>query len=166
MSFSNVREYSRAILQPIAAPANPSTLPESSDQAAHRPAPTTSSVWTATTHVFPGTLRRFASSSWPVEKFGQDPSDIADDKACNIEYDVTSARAHPKGSEEGVYRLYGESNQTESKSLHTQVPRIVVKRYTPTVDKSGSAETSKPKITLLLLPGMGLPKEVRKHCTD
>lgn len=56
--------------------------------------------------------------------------------------------------------MYRSADDQASKCL-TEIapPRIIVKRYLPITFPEANA-TSKPPLTLLMLSGMGLPKEV------
>lgn len=57
--------------------------------------------------------------------------------------------------------MYQRMDEQSPKSLaEVAPPRIVVKRYLPTPSPQANAR-GKPALTLLMLTGMGLPKEVK-----
>lgn len=157
MSYLPIEQYSRPILRPI------SVASESLINESYRSSPTTSPLWKATTHTFTGTINREPSTAWPPDKFHLDPIAIPDDSAHNIPYDPKSAE-HASSNEDGVYQMY-EHKVQQSLCHREQVPppRIVVKRYIPIMQPMPVGNKSRSRITLLLLPGMGLPKEVSQH---
>ncbi|KAJ5083646.1 Alpha/Beta hydrolase protein [Penicillium angulare] len=111
--------------------------------------------WRATTHTFSGTGNREIPKYWPPSQFEQDPSNIPDDKSYNTHYDPSTA-----ANKEGVYHMYEDANSKERSAAEpVPIPRFVTKRYIPThtIGKEGSQG---PGMTLLVLPGMGVPKEM------
>lgn len=157
MSFQPIQPYPRPILQPISVPTQKSVALGPRHQLAHPIPRSTGTAWTATIHSFLGNPRREVTLLWPPEKFDEDPARIADDPNYNKHYDATSARP---SHEPGVYRMYQSMDEQSPKGLaDIAPPRLVVKRYLPSLPPA-SKDTAKPALTLLMLPGMGLPKEV------
>lgn len=155
MSFSTSRKYGRSILDPINISACPPAFDNSKSRACES-APTAARSWTSTTHTFVGTLNRLSTSSWPPSKFDQDPAGIPRD--AKPERITLHSDTGDNTGENAVYRLYGD---VESSSVHgPPPPRLVAKRYLPKQSPDGR-QKSTPGLTLLMLPGMSLPKEVR-----
>lgn len=157
MSFLPSQPYSRPLLQPISIPAQPSAALRRGHQSVQSSSGSSTTAWNATVHSFLGNPNRETSSLWPPDKFDEDPAKIADDPIHNKHYDAASARP---GEEPSVYRMYQSMDEQSPKKL-TEVapPRIIVKRYLPNLPLERNG-TSKPALTLLMLTGMGLPKEV------
>lgn len=156
MSFLASRPYKRSILEPIVVPTSPRGN-ENSDGQLHRTQPNVTPLWTSTTHTFIGTGNRAPTTSWPPSKFSQDPADIPDDDIHNVYYDDENAKGPPGG---GVYRMYGDPDTLkDGEAADVPAPRLVAKRYLPKQDSPGR-DTSKPALTLLMLPCMSVPKEV------
>lgn len=157
MSFQPLQPYSRPILQPISVPTQSSAAHRRRHQSAQPGSRLTGLAWHATLHSFLGNHRREVTSLWPPEKFDEDPAKIADDPAYNKHYDATSARPC---QQPGVYRMYQSMDEHPPKGLaDIAPPRIVVKRYLPSISPTPN-EIARPALTLLMLTGMGLPKEV------
>ncbi len=156
MSFQVERRYGRHILSPIYAPSQ-----EASNvlKPALLKASTTSPSWTATTHTFCGTGARAEPSFWPSGRFSESPENIPDNDEFDTKYKPESGKATATG--DGLYRMYdsdGCSTATETSSVPR--PIIIVKRYVPTGQEPLNVSGSPLGITLLMLPGMGLVKEV------
>lgn len=153
MSFSASRKYERAILEPINVPVCQSISDNGSLNNA-RAVPSDAPLWTSTTHTFSGTTNRTHQPCWPPAKFDQDPAgipDIGKGKAF---------RGHAT-AKEGVYHMYGETEPLVAEDANVPPPRLVAKRYLPKQDRVRH-DTSKPALTLMMLPGMSLPKEVNR----
>lgn len=157
MSFLPSQPYSRPLLQPISVPAQPSAVLGRGHKSVQSSSRSSTTAWNATVHSFLGNPNRETSSLWPPDRFDEDPAKIADDPIHNKHYDAASARP---SQESGVYRMYQSKDEQSPKSLaDIAPPRIVVKRYVPNMPHQSNG-TSKPGLTLLMLTGMGLPKEV------
>ncbi|KAM0718765.1 hypothetical protein Q7P37_005836 [Cladosporium fusiforme] len=151
MSFSASRKYERAILEPINVPVCQSISDNGSLENA-RAVPSDAPVWTSTTHIFSGTTIRTHQPCWPPAKFDQDPAGIPDiGKGKAFRGNATA--------KEGVYHMYGEIEPSVAEDANVPPPRLVAKRYLPKQDRVRH-DTSKPALTLMMLPGMSLPKEV------
>lgn len=149
MSFEITRPYPRAILRPLQLARNPTpTLPDAKTNTE------VSSLWTATAHSFFGTKDRAIPRSWPPSRFGEDPSALPDDDKYNVYGPATPT------SQSGIYRMYKSQNKSQQAHEAVPVPRLAAKRYIPT---SRTTDGAGPGVTLLLLPGMGLVKEVRTY---
>lgn len=156
MSFLSSRPYKRSILEPIVVPSTPRG---NEDRSGHLPSnePNVAPLWTSTTHTFSGTGNRASTTSWPPSQFSQDPADISDDPKHYVDYDEEVAKG-PVGG--GVYRMYGDADgSANGEGADVPAPRLVAKRYLPKQDNH-SHVASKPALTLLMLPAMGVPKEV------
>lgn len=146
MSFTVTSNYSRPILRPLRiAKVESSTVSHS----ASVQQPSTSPLWRATTHTFPGTGNRETPRCWPPNRFTEDPANIPDDNKYDTPYDPASA-----DSRAGAYHLYEAAGQTTDEPV--PIPRIVAKRYIPT----DNVKATGAGITLFMLTGMGVPKEV------
>lgn len=156
MSFEPVREYRNAILRPIAAPLNPPSTHCEFATYNLRPSPM-SSAWTATTHTFVGTANRAVAACWPPENFNKDPKDIPDGPKYNVL--LQSREATYKSTTYQMYDVDNEAHKTTSSDVPP--PRITVKRYIPC--KAPSASKQSAGMTLLMLPSMGIPKEVSQY---
>lgn len=148
MSFAACRRYPQHILAPIAYSPNHDQIPE-------RPLPTPPQLlaWESTAHYFVGTTNRVNPLSWPWSRFEEDPSKIPDDASFNIHY-----KTRDGACENDEYRVFEKISQ--SRTTGEVLPSILVRRYIPKSDGSSST-CARPRITLLMLAGMGLPKEVR-----
>lgn len=156
MSFFASRPYKRSILEPIVVPSSPG---ENEDRSGNLPPNESNAapLWTSTTHTFIGTGNRASIASWPPSQFSQDPADISDDPRHYSNYDDEVAKG-PVGG--GVYRMYGDTDSPANGGrTDVPAPRLVAKRYLLKQDNP-SRDPSKPALTLLMLPGMGVPKEV------
>lgn len=154
MSFLPAQPYSRAILQPISVP---TAALGREHQLLQSSSTCKATTWNGTVHSFLGAGNRVVSSIWPPEKFNQSPADIPDDSIYNKHYDADSARPN---KEQGLFCMYQSADEQATNRL-TQIapPRIVAKRYLPLAQPELNV-TGKPALTLLMLTGMGLPKEV------
>lgn len=154
MSFELVTSYQRPILRSLVLPAHDQSqsirLPPISSF-------TSSHAWISSTHVFSGTGDRDESGAWPAAKFKDDPADIPDDNGHNVPYNAASAKA----SDGHKFTLYNDHSKFTNVSS-VSPPLLVAKRYAPTK----KATTGIQGITLLVLAGMGAPKEVSiaSHC--
>ncbi|KAJ5257103.1 hypothetical protein N7478_013207 [Penicillium angulare] len=152
MLFTIASEYSRPILRPIR-PIEELTVCRYFEN--RQQSQSTSSFWRTNTHTFSGTGNREIPRCWPPSQFEQDPSNILDVKNYKIHYDPLTA-----AKKEGVSHMYEDAS---SKAIFDTEPvpisRIITKRYIPThiVRKR---ETRGPGLTLLVLPEMGVPKEM------
>ncbi|TQV93643.1 alpha/beta hydrolase family domain-containing protein [Cordyceps javanica] len=155
MSFQVEREYGRHILSPIYAPS-----PEERNalQPALLKAPTTSPSWTGTVHRFCGTGARAEPEFWPSSRFGESPGNIPDNDKFDTKYRPESGKV--TADKDGVYRMYASVSRSTAAQINSvPCPTIVVKRYIPT-QQVPPAISGRPGVTLLMLPGMGLVKEV------
>lgn len=158
MSFLPSQPYTRTVLRPISVPTQSSAAFERKHQPVQTSSRSITTAWTATVHSFLGTPDRQVSALWLPDKFDEDPSQIPNDPIQNKHYDAASAKP---SQEPGVYRMYQGMDEQSPKSLaEVAPPRIVVKRYLPTLSPQANAR-GKPALTLLMLTGMGLPKEVK-----
>jgi hypothetical protein len=155
MSFENERSYGRHILKPLSPPTSADIL-KGQHEYLRQPS-TTSGSWRSTTHYFVGTAHRAEPTSWPLKRFSDDPANIPDGDY-DVPYNPATAKAKSPNNKEDVFRLY-QLDDPQDNNDTVPCPRIVVKRYLPTTGSEAPQGVS--KITLLLLPGMGLPKEVR-----
>lgn len=161
MSFTISREYPRAILRPLhlvstAGHEQPRTIHSSS-------LPEIPSLaWRATSHVFSGTKDRDAHPAWPPSSFEQDPESIPDDDKYNIHYDPESTT-----SRRSIYHMYDQSDSQKTSEIDlVPPPFLAAKRYIPIQNAQSADDFTRDKMTLLMLPGMGVPKEVsyiKKH---
>ena len=155
MSFAIEREYPRAVLRPliIADSQTQTTLP-------HDRPPSTSTAWHATVHTFAGTGDREVPRCWAPSRFTDDPSMIPDDDRFDILYDASSTGAdEDESSRKTMYQLYRPiDSQKQTNETIVPIPQLVAKRYIPLSRKDSQDATG---LTLLILPGMGMPKEVR-----
>lgn len=146
MSYTVTSNYSRPILRPLRiAKAESLTVSHSPS----KQQPSTSPLWRATTHTFSGTGNHETPRCWPPSRFNEDPASIPNDNKYDTPYDPASA-----DSKAGVYHLYEAAGQTTDEPV--PIPRIVAKRYIPT----DNVKATSAGITLLMLTGMGVPKEV------
>ena len=90
-------------------------------------------------------------------RFSEDPALILDDSDYNTPYEPATAEAKSSDNQDDMFHLYDFENPQNGRGS-VPCPRIVVKRYIPT--KEADIAQTASRITLLLLPGMGLPKEV------
>lgn len=163
MSFDAFRSYGRSILRPLGlADQKQISKPRSA-----RLPQTTSPLWEATTHTFVGVRNRAASTAWPASRFSEDPNAIPNDAKHGIIYDPSTANVRANNdSPDAAFWLYEretDSTGADGKSTDEDVvppPLIVVKRYIPTAKQE--KKNDGPGLTLLMLPGMGVPKEVSK----
>lgn len=155
MSFQIERKYDRHILSPITAPS-----PEANNtlQPALLKVPTTSPSWTGSIHRFCGTGTRAEPKSWPSSHFSESPVNIPDNDKFDTKYRPESGKVSATGDD--VYRMYDTVSRSTAAQMNS-VPRptIVVKRYIPTRQETLNM-SGHPGVTLLMLPGMGLVKEV------
>jgi hypothetical protein len=162
MSFDAVRNYARHILRPLGLLDEAAPLP-----ARRTPAlpPSTSAAWQSSTHAFLGASNRSVPKSWPLERFDDDPAAIVEDRAHDIVYDPQSAElraAAGADSPDASFWLYErERKPAGARPEEVPAPWLVAKRYTPS--QSGTSAAQQPGVTLLLLPGMGVPKEVSRN---
>ena len=161
MSFDAVRNYARHILRPLGLLDEGAPLP-----ARRTPAlpPSTSAAWHSSTHTFLGASNRSVPKSWPLERFDDDPAAIVEDRAHDIVYDPQSAEVRAAAgadSPDASFWLYErERKPAGARPEEVPAPWLVAKRYTPS--QSGTSASQQPGVTLLLLPGMGVPKEVSR----
>lgn len=156
MSFTTSRKYQRAILRPLQLSSTVKceqlqlSRPRSQSQIC-------SSAWRATTHVFTGTGNREVHPAWSPLSFDQNPSAIPDDDKHNIPYDPKSTSC-----QQSLYHIYDrrDPEQTVEAGL-VPAPSLVAKRYIPIYNAQNAGEFTQEKVTMLMLPGMGVPKEVR-----
>ncbi|KAJ5322695.1 hypothetical protein N7452_010984 [Penicillium brevicompactum] len=155
MSFTISREYPRAILRPLqlvstAGHEQPRTIKSPS-------LPETPSLaWRATSHVFSGTKDRDAHPAWPSSSFEQDPELIPDDDKYNIHYDPESTT-----SRRSIYHMYDQSDSQKTSEVDlVPPPLLAAKRYIPIQNAQSADDFTRDKMTLLMLPGMGVPKEM------
>ncbi|MCO5585444.1 hypothetical protein L7F22_039377 [Adiantum nelumboides] len=158
MSFEFIRRYEKHILRPLM-PGIPYPIKPDWEQAL----PSTSSTkWKISTHCFVGTGRRIIPASWPPDRFEEDPESIPDDRKYTSIYDPQSAISSSDKSDFHLFALNEQpsTRQTSSgfESDEIRAPRIVVKRYIP--EQVSLANKRQPGLTLVMLAGMGLPKEV------
>jgi hypothetical protein len=156
MSFTASREYPRAILRPLHLSPDVKAEPIHISQARSQPE-ISSSAWRSTTHIFAGTENREVNTVWPPTSFEHDPSAIPVDDKYNIPYDPKSTSC-----KQSLYHIYGQRQfgQTAEAGL-VPTPSLVAKRYIPTDNAQNAGRSTGESITLLMLPGMGAPKEVR-----
>ncbi|KAH8178472.1 alpha/beta hydrolase family protein [Sarocladium implicatum] len=160
MSFENERSYGRHILKPLSPPTSADIL-KGQHEYLRQPS-TTSGSWRSTTHYFVGTAHRAEPTSWPLKRFSDDPANIPDGDY-DVPYNPATAKAKSPNNKEDVFRLY-QLDDPQDNNDTVPCPRIVVKRYLPTTGSEAPQGVS--KITLLLLPGMGLPKEIFEPTID
>lgn len=150
--FQTRREYGRNLLAPVkiceCAPAVRET-PSSR--------PSTLRGWKSSTHRFVGTEDRASSRAWPATKFQQDPGSIPDDATFNIPYNPETAVPKDAGDPASAWTVYADENSAKNASNFIP-PWIVAKRFLP---ERPLQDLSKAAITLLMVPGVGAPKEVR-----
>lgn len=158
MSFTASREYQRAILRPLQLSATVQSAQFPIAQTRFQ-SETSSAAWRATTHVFTGTEHREVNRAWPPSSFEQDPSAIPDDDKYNVPYDPQST-----SGQQGLYHLYDPRDpEKTTEAGRVPPPSLVAKRYIPTYNDAQRARGStRANLTLLMLPGMGVPKEVRR----
>lgn len=155
MSFTTSREYPRSILRPLRLK-DVTTLSRSKAITTKQRPQSTSSVWKATWHVFSGTGNRHLADHWPPTNFDHDPSEIPDDNSYDILYDSKTANAHSD-----TYNMFEVTHESENSVPEpVPIPYLVAKRYIP---RDQGRNKVGEGITLLMLTGMGVPKEVRSH---
>ncbi|KAI1854762.1 hypothetical protein JX266_000880 [Neoarthrinium moseri] len=150
MSFELVTSYKRSLLRPLVVPAG--DLLQDSTNLYQDPQSFQSQSWRASTHIFSGTDDRDESTAWPPTNFRDDPARIPNNEAHDIPYDASSLKAR----NERNFKLYADQAKN-SEASKVPPPRLVAKRYLPT----DQANDSEQGITLLILTGMGAPKEAR-----
>lgn len=162
MSFEAVRSYGRHILQPLGL--------FSSDKKQSQPKtqllpPTKSKLWQSSTHMFYGAANRVSPAAWPATRFHEDANKIPFDTKYDKLYDpqtanvrqTASSNNESNGSNDADFWLYEREAGKGGNETNDIVPQpiLVVKRYIPTTNK-----TKGPGLTLFMLSGMGVPKEV------
>jgi hypothetical protein len=162
MSFEAVRSYGRHILQPLGLFS--SDKKQSQSRTPLLP-PTTSKLWQSSTHTFFGAAKRVSPASWPVTNFDQDANKIPFDTKYDKMYDpqtanvrqAASSTSQNAGSNDADFWLYERETEKGGNETEEIVPQpiLVVKRYIPTTNKAKG-----PGLTLFMLSGMGVPKEV------
>lgn len=155
MSFEISQEYPRAILSPLKLR---SAAKDERQSAAHSrlQTPTSSPLWQASTHIFSGTGNREVNEAWPPGSYHKDPSAIPDDSKYNIPYKSACAT-----NQQSVYKMYDQSTPEQITRSDMEItPKLVAKRYIPIQIAKNKENVTQEGVTLLMLPGMGVPKEV------
>lgn len=157
MTFEPIRHYARHILRPLM-PGTP--YPIKTDWEQLQPS-SSSTKLQSTKHCFTGTGRRIIPASWSYDRFEEDPESIPDDAKYTSIYDPQTAIS----ANSSEYRLFASNEQPPTRQTSSGLecdqmyaPRIVVKRYIP--NQTSLANKKQPGLTLVMLAGMGLPKEV------
>lgn len=149
MSFSADQVYNRHILRPLGLPNDATTTTQ------HRELrrPTESKVWTSTVHTFLGAINRTSPAAWSSDRFHEDANKIPFDAKFDKHYDPKTALPKISDINDTNFRLYDMKKESDDQNVPQ--PSLVVKRYIPNARKHNV-----PGLTLLILPGMGVPKEV------
>ncbi|KAL2205659.1 hypothetical protein CC79DRAFT_1359549 [Sarocladium strictum] len=106
------------------------------------------------------TGQRVEPKSWPANRFAEDPASIPDDDSYDTNYDASTARSRSSEDGSDIYHMYNLDDKPNAKPDAVPPARIVAKRYIPTAKQDQNDQG----VTLLMLPGMGLPKE-RRGCS-